>query len=508
MKKSKLLFALSATLSAFQAFADEVELDPCKRPNPVYWDCLAVVRCNTAPIGGTYCGLSEMEFCDHVTDKEKVVEDAAKIAAATAVCYNVPPASKIKKKYSISIAAFQSGVACVGPHQKEFCDVFKKFEEMCPGPKYFDICAMVPWLPKLPVVKVPDPKEYAKKALGEVYKHVTGLFGHHSTHHPYKGEDPAYIRDLTANYVNGTLIAAASDDFTSVGKFVADTVKAHADPADKKPPPNMYLEGLRSAVGKMTAEDVAGLVQAVALAIENAMPQQTMGVQHHTPAPLPHKDVGLWQEIAKANWSNPLAAATALGTHYRSRYPSLRLLGGGSIDISWMAQEDAVMTFAKSLQGSNAGPLGALIVAEFMRAGYKDRLEIGDRLRSYEGIMSPNGKYFLQVPKDGCNLMWYGPGIYAGLQQWRKDWEGNICELVQQGDGNLVLYRKDGKAMWWGSSDPAKVRSSYYATVLQDDGNVVTYDDRHNVLWHSGSFKCKQHVRYWNDAKSDGKYCY
>lgn len=491
MKKSKMLFALSASLVALPATANL-----CQVANPVYWGCLAAVKCNTAPVGGTYCGITASAFCDRVIDPKKMAEDGAKIAAAAAVCSKVPPANMIP--YKTEIAVGQASAACQAktlemqaPAQKAFCDGQKSFEKLCPGPEYIDICPDIPWLGKNPIKDLPDPREYAAKAAKQIYEAVSGLWGEHKKRRPYTGPDPAYIRDLTANYVNGTLIAAASDDFTSVGKFVADTVKAHADPADKKPPPNMYLEGLRSAVGKMTAEDVAGLVQAVALAIENAMPQQTMGVQHHTPAPLPHKDVGLWQEIAKANWSNPLAAAAAISTRYRASYPHL-----------------SVMKVAESLEGSNAGPLGALIVAEFMRAGYKDRLEIGDRLRSYEGIMSPNGKYFLQVPKDGCNLMWYGPGIYAGLQQWRKDWEGNICELVQQGDGNLVLYRKDGKAMWWGSSDPAKVRSSYYATVLQDDGNVVTYDDRHNVLWHSGSFKCKQHVRYWNDAKSDGKYCY
>ena len=478
--------ALAVSFTALPAAANL-----CQIENPAYWGCLAAVECNTAPIGGTYCGLSEMEFCDHVTDKKKVVEDAAKIAAAAAVCYNVPPASEIKKKYSVSIAAFQSGVACVGPHQKEFCGVFEKFKEMCPGPKYIDICPDIPWLPKNPIKDLPKPRDYAAKAAKQIYETVSGMFGEHKKRKPYKGEDPAFIRDLTANHVNGTLIAAASDDFTSVGKFVADTVKAHADPADKKPPPNMYLEGLRSAVAKMSQEDLAGQVKAVKLAIENTMPQQTMGQQHHTPTRLPHMALGLWKEIAQANWSNPLAAAAAIGTHYRASYPHL-----------------SVMAVAESLEGSNAGPLGALVVAEFMRAGYKDRLENGDRLRSYEGIMSANGKYFLQMPKDGCNLLWYGPGIYAGLQQWRKDWKGHVCELVQQGDGNVVMYDQHHKALWWGSSDPAKVRSGRYATVLQDDGNVVTYDDRHNVLWHSGSFKCKQHVRYWNDAKSDGKYCY
>jgi len=483
MKKSKMLFALSASLAALPVSAGV--LGPCKIPNPLYWGCLAAVKCTTAPVFGQSCGMSDQEFCNSLDDKQKLATETAKVVAVAAACkdrYALPKIEFALAKASVSCLTSQAGP------KSNYCNELKSLEKVCPKPEYYDICPDIPWLPNNPVVNPPDPKEYAEKAAKQIYEAVSGLWGEHKKRRPYTGPDPAYIRDLTANYVNGTLIAAASDDFTSVGKFVADTVKAHADPADKKPPPNMYLEGLRSAVAKMSQEDLAGQVKAVALAIDNPMPREAdrksgnLGMTLHGP---------LWKEIAQADWSNPLAAAAAIGTRYRASYPHL-----------------SVMAVAESLEGSNAGPLGALVVAEFMRAGYKDRLEIGDRLRSYEGIMSPNGKYFLQMPKDGCNLLWYGPGIYAGLQQWRKDWKGHICELVQQGDGNVVMYDQHHKALWWGSSDPAKVRSGHYATVLQDDGNVVTYDDRHNVLWHSGSFKCKQHVRYWNDAKSDGKYCY
>ncbi len=527
MKKMNcLLIALSGALAALPASADE--LDTCKTPNPIYWGCLAAIKCNTAPIGGTYCGITASAFCDRVVDPKKMAEDGAKIAAAAVACSKVPPANMIP--YKTEIAVGQASAACqakiVGvqaPAQKSFCNGLASFQKLCPKPEFFDICPKLPWLPDNRVVNLPDPREIEKKVLRQVYKTVTSAFGDHHSHRPYTGADPTYLRALTANHVNGTMLAAASGDFTSVGMFAQDT-------KDANPPPNMYLEGLRSAVGEMTPEDLTGLAQAVALEIENGTRPRPGGIPGPGGIHGAHPQqtnwtldtaLELWKEIAEAAWSaipEPLtlkmshghltptpmhinrrrnaAIASAIGAKYRTSFPEL-----------------SVMVFAQSLRGSNAGPIGALIVAEFMHAGYQSRLQNGERLRQGEGLMSENGKYFLYL-QDDCNLIWTGPGIYGGLQQWRKDWRGQTCELVQQGDGNLVLYRKDGKPLWWGNTDPGvkfqghTVHSRNYATVLQDDGNVVTHDGNQNKVWDSGSYLCHQHLRYWNDAKSDRKYCY
>ncbi len=55
--------------------------------------------------------------------------------------------------------------------------------------------------------------------------------------------------------------------------------------------------------------------------------------------------------------------------------------------------------------------------------------------------------------------------------------------LAQQGDGNLVLYRTDGTALW--SSDTAG--SAGRLAVMQDDGNFVVYTTGSTPLWASGT---------------------
>jgi hypothetical protein len=54
--------------------------------------------------------------------------------------------------------------------------------------------------------------------------------------------------------------------------------------------------------------------------------------------------------------------------------------------------------------------------------------------------------------------------------------------LTQQSDGNLVLYKDTGKALW------SSHRFGHgYTTVMQSDGNLVTYNATHHAVWATGT---------------------
>lgn len=79
-----------------------------------------------------------------------------------------------------------------------------------------------------------------------------------------------------------------------------------------------------------------------------------------------------------------------------------------------------------------------------------DILAIDQKLLQNQSIVSPNRKYF----------------------------------LIQQSDGNLVLYQTDtGKATWHTNTASG---SGNFAN-LQADGNFVVYDSKGSPLWSAGS---------------------
>lgn len=70
--------------------------------------------------------------------------------------------------------------------------------------------------------------------------------------------------------------------------------------------------------------------------------------------------------------------------------------------------------------------------------------------------------------------------------------------LTQQTDGNLVLYKDTGKALW------STHRFGHgYATTMQSDGNLVTYAPGHHAVWSSRTNG--QHAIY-AAMQSDGNF--
>jgi hypothetical protein len=84
-------------------------------------------------------------------------------------------------------------------------------------------------------------------------------------------------------------------------------------------------------------------------------------------------------------------------------------------------------------------------------------------------------------PIEGCGVVGGTTGFDAN--QSLSSCDGRFT-LVQQTDGNLVLYKAGGVALW--SSGTWNHPGAF--TVMQDDGNLVVYDAGFRALWSSGTW--------------------
>jgi hypothetical protein len=87
----------------------------------------------------------------------------------------------------------------------------------------------------------------------------------------------------------------------------------------------------------------------------------------------------------------------------------------------------------------------------------------------------PTGK---PAAPTGCGTIHPGQGLVAGESYHSCD--GRFT-LAMQTDGNLVLYRSGGIAMWASNT----YQSDGYAAIMQTDGNFVLYGHHSNPLWAS-----------------------
>lgn len=79
----------------------------------------------------------------------------------------------------------------------------------------------------------------------------------------------------------------------------------------------------------------------------------------------------------------------------------------------------------------------------------------------------------------GCGAIGVNEGLVPGRRVTSCD--GRFTLLMQQTDGNLVLYRNDGAALWSTGS------SSTLSLFVQGDGNVVAYDANRTPIWSTGT---------------------
>lgn len=94
----------------------------------------------------------------------------------------------------------------------------------------------------------------------------------------------------------------------------------------------------------------------------------------------------------------------------------------------------------------------------------------------------------------GCGVM--TPGSALGADQAISSCDGRFS-LVQQGDGNLVLYMAGKGALWSSGTQGTAGRT----TVMQDDGNLVVYTPEGKAVWNSGTWG---HPGAWLAVQDDG----
>lgn len=115
--------------------------------------------------------------------------------------------------------------------------------------------------------------------------------------------------------------------------------------------------------------------------------------------------------------------------------------------------------------GSLAQIAGAATAADASSIG--SQLTAGGTLASGNSIQSPGGVYQFQMQADG-NLVEYGPSGPI----WATYTNSPGAYLVDQTDGNLVIYPAQGGGAVWASGTNGQGQANL---VIQDDGNVVDY---------------------------------
>lgn len=103
-------------------------------------------------------------------------------------------------------------------------------------------------------------------------------------------------------------------------------------------------------------------------------------------------------------------------------------------------------------------------------------------LKAGQGIRSQNGRYYLVQQTDGNLVLYKGAWNGPKTALWSTVTGGHPGAFtVMQGDGNLVVYGKDKKPLWHTGTAPHK--GAYL--MMQDDGNLVVYSTSKKPLWSS-----------------------
>jgi hypothetical protein len=105
-------------------------------------------------------------------------------------------------------------------------------------------------------------------------------------------------------------------------------------------------------------------------------------------------------------------------------------------------------------------------------------LPSGARLFDGQSLVSPNGRFKLDLQSDG-NLVLSG----AGIVLWDSGTVNDAPDAaVMQSDGNLVLYKAQ-RPIWSSATDNSL--QGIYTLTVQNDGNVVIYSPAHKPLWET-----------------------
>lgn len=162
-----------------------------------------------------------------------------------------------------------------------------------------------------------------------------------------------------------------------------------------------------------------------------------------------------------------LAPGDALNKTFRNPYGHVMLFAG------WASQDHSQLYLIHAY--STGKPVALIQVS---------RASLGD----YIPIRSVNASAVTTKPAEppppapsGCGIM--SPGQAIGANEGITSCDGRFT-LIQQGDGNLVLYMAGGKALWSSKTAGTAGRTA----VMQDDGNLVVYTPEGKPVWSSGTW--------------------
>lgn len=109
-----------------------------------------------------------------------------------------------------------------------------------------------------------------------------------------------------------------------------------------------------------------------------------------------------------------------------------------------------------------------------------DRLNLNEDLTNVGSIISKNGKFKLAMQGDG-NLVLYRS---TGQALWSTSTHGRtVSEAIMQDDGNFVMYGPGRSVIW----QTATCGNPGAWLTVKNNGNVVIYDSAGNQLWESKS---------------------
>lgn len=113
-----------------------------------------------------------------------------------------------------------------------------------------------------------------------------------------------------------------------------------------------------------------------------------------------------------------------------------------------------------------------------VQAAQRDTLKVGEQLYTNEQLTSSNGGFRLIMQGDG-NLVLYQKN---GTPRWASGTQGSgAIRVFMQGDGNLVMYRPGSVAVRSTCTQGSKA----VRLVMQNDGNLVLYRANGAAVWAS-----------------------
>jgi len=181
-----------------------------------------------------------------------------------------------------------------------------------------------------------------------------------------------------------------------------------------------------------------------------------------------------------------LAPGDAVNKTFRNPYGHVMLFAG------WAAADHSQLYF---LHHYSTGKPVALV--QIARAALGDFIAIrSSKAAAPTAATAPTPETPVTpvTPPSGCGVM--VPNQALGADQSVSSCDGRFS-LVQQSDGNLVLYQAGGKALWSTQTNG----SAGEVTVMQEDGNLVVYAPGGKPVWSSGT---SGHPGAWLVIRDDG----